>query len=215
MRPRGFESRPVLSIFDNLIQTKCTHDVAAACCLAMAEVRVRLPLGALMKAYRKVWKSACFGSRRSSVQIRLRLLPCGGACVGTGGRLLSVFSQVRFLPPQLLHPEGQANGRWQLSRKQPSDEPCEFNSHPFRLSVLLAERLIGASLPSWTGGFNSRRALSTCCQSQSLGDRLAVGCLTLNQETEVRTLLPELAQTEMRGWQTHSGAVAVGSDAWL
>jgi hypothetical protein len=25
-----------------------------------------------------------------------------------------------------------------------------------------------------------------------IGDRLAVGCLTLNQETEVRTLLPEL-----------------------
>jgi hypothetical protein len=37
-------------------------------------------------------------------------------------------------------------------------QPCEFDSHPFRL----------------------------------LGDRLAVGCLTLNQETEVRALLPEM-----------------------
>ncbi len=26
---------------------RCAHDVAVACCLAMAEVRVRLPLGAL------------------------------------------------------------------------------------------------------------------------------------------------------------------------
>ncbi len=32
---------------------------------------------------------------------------CGGARVGTGGRLLSVTSQVRFLPPQLCDTEGQ------------------------------------------------------------------------------------------------------------
>ncbi len=37
-----------------------------------------------------------------------------------------------------------------------------------------------------------------------IGDRLAVGFLTLNQETEVRTLLPELKAIK------HSGAVAVG-----
>ena len=30
-----------------------------------------------------------------------------------------------------------------------------------------------------------------------IGDRLAVGFLTLNQETEVRTLLPELKQIEI------------------
>ena len=33
-------------IFDNSARLFCTHDVAAACCLARAEVRVRLPLGA-------------------------------------------------------------------------------------------------------------------------------------------------------------------------
>jgi hypothetical protein len=56
-----------------------THDVAVACCLAMAEVRVQLPLGALFTAYRKVWKSACFGSRKSLVRIQLRrlCLRCG------------------------------------------------------------------------------------------------------------------------------------------
>ena len=48
----------------------------------------------------------------------------------------------------------------------------------------------------------------TLCKTL-IGDRLAVGCLTLNQETEVRTLLPELKAN------VHSGAVAVGSDAWL
>ena len=35
-------------IFDNLVVMQfCAHDVAAAYCLAMAEVWVRLPLGAL------------------------------------------------------------------------------------------------------------------------------------------------------------------------
>ena len=34
--------------FDNLVVMQfCAHDVAVACCLAMAEVWVRLPLGAL------------------------------------------------------------------------------------------------------------------------------------------------------------------------
>ena len=32
--------------FDNSARSFCTHDVAAAYCLAMADVRVRLPLGA-------------------------------------------------------------------------------------------------------------------------------------------------------------------------
>ena len=37
-----------LLIFDNLVVMHfCAHDVAVACCLAMAEVWVRLPLGAL------------------------------------------------------------------------------------------------------------------------------------------------------------------------
>src|SRR5271156_1914407 len=92
MRRREFESHPVLLFFDNSIRFQRTHDVAAACCLARADVRVRLPLGAFygggtpMKkgvlgastsACRQVWKSACFGSTTSSVQIRPRRLARG------------------------------------------------------------------------------------------------------------------------------------------
>ena len=48
MRRRGFESLPVLLSGSLTIRhTHCAHDVAAACRLAMAEVRVQLPLGAL------------------------------------------------------------------------------------------------------------------------------------------------------------------------
>ena len=47
-RKRGFDSHPVLwmrLLFDNLVKPR-THDVAVAYRLAMAEVRVQLPLGA-------------------------------------------------------------------------------------------------------------------------------------------------------------------------
>ena len=38
-------------IFDSLVVMQfCAHDVAVACCLAMAEVWVRLPLGALQRS---------------------------------------------------------------------------------------------------------------------------------------------------------------------
>ncbi len=50
----------------------------------------------------------------------------------------------------------------------------------------------GSSLPSWRGGFDSRRALWNV-----IGDRLVVGFLALNQKTEVRPLLPELAVGEL------------------
>ena len=74
--------------FDNPIRTQRTHDVAEAYRLAMSDVRVRLPLGAFSlasggpffagrhirderneAACRKAWESACFGRRKSSVQI--------------------------------------------------------------------------------------------------------------------------------------------------
>ena len=60
MRRRGFESRPVLLmwIFDNSIRTLSAHDVAVACRLAMAEVRVQLPLGALKE--NRTWESLVF-----------------------------------------------------------------------------------------------------------------------------------------------------------
>ncbi len=44
-RRRGFESHPVLFVLSQP-NTPSAHDVAVACCLAMAEARVRLPLGA-------------------------------------------------------------------------------------------------------------------------------------------------------------------------
>ncbi len=54
MRRRWFESGPVLLILDNSAHVLGAHDVAAAYCLAMAEVRVRLPLGALCL---RMWES--------------------------------------------------------------------------------------------------------------------------------------------------------------
>jgi hypothetical protein len=47
MRRRRFESDPVLFALWQLKTTQSAHDVAAAYCLAMADARVRLPLGAL------------------------------------------------------------------------------------------------------------------------------------------------------------------------
>ena len=70
--------------------------------------------------------------------------------------------------------------------------PSEFDSRSFRCNRKLCHWPIGkgASLPSWTGGFDSRMALST----NLFGDRLTVGYLTLNQVIEVRILFPELSE---------------------
>src|SRR5205085_9983069 len=53
LRQRGFESHPVLSRFALWQFSKRfrTHDVAAACRLARAEVRVQFPLGAFSFAW--------------------------------------------------------------------------------------------------------------------------------------------------------------------
>ena len=65
----------------------CAHDVAVACCLAMAEVWVRLPLGALRDGAqlvaRQVHTLEVDGSSPSPATLH-----SGGSCVGTGGRLL-------------------------------------------------------------------------------------------------------------------------------
>jgi hypothetical protein len=128
----------------------------------MAEVRVRLPLGALRFG---VWESLAIPPAPEAgdrwFKSNCADSHCGGARVGTGRRLLSAPAQVRFLSPQLKQisvagssngrtrrferhdvdsiptpaalTEGQANWRWQLSRKQPSVKPpCEFDSHSFR-----------------------------------------------------------------------------------
>ena len=101
---------PVLESIDSEIRLlrsltiqpmKRAHDVAAACCLAMADVRVRLPLGAFKI---RVWESLGIRLLREQKIVGSNptiLTDCGGACVGTGRRLLSAQTQVRFLPPQL------------------------------------------------------------------------------------------------------------------
>ena len=97
--------------FDNSAHHVCAHDVAAACRLAMAEVRVRLPLGALTKK-QDVGKPGiprAPGARDRGFKSRRPDLYCGGACAGTGGRLLSVTTQVRFLPPQLSCRNGRSS----------------------------------------------------------------------------------------------------------
>ena len=129
---------------------------------------------------------------------------CGGACVGTGGRLLSVTSQVRFLPPQPVRkgkPIGDGNrlerGRaMSLEGSTPSPSACaaqprvgelqstrvaksesrtrdDENAAPDSVALRLRDPATsrpplcpwpigrGTSFPSWTGGFDSRRALCT------------------------------------------------------
>ena len=126
---------------------------------------------------------------------------CGGTRVGTGRRLLTALTQVRFLPPQLCDTEGQANWRWQPPRKRSSDEPWGFDSLTFRL-VRPWPSGKGTSLPSWRGGFDSRRALWNV-----IGDRLAVGFLALNQATKVRPLLPELARASRVSLDKRCGVI--------
>jgi hypothetical protein len=55
MRRRGFESHPVLSVFDNSGDGDRAHDVAVAYRRAMADVRVRLPLGTSVRL--GMWES--------------------------------------------------------------------------------------------------------------------------------------------------------------
>ena len=55
MRQRGFDSRPVLSFFDNLVIAQRTHDVAVACLPARQNVPVQLRLGALLRI--RMWEN--------------------------------------------------------------------------------------------------------------------------------------------------------------
>ena len=138
---------------------------------------------------------------------------CGGARAGTGGRLLSVTSQVRFLPPQ---PSGRAS---QLAMARAFEAgrallPCGFDSRSFRLDSTCPWPIgSGTSLPSWTGGFDSRRAL---CKS---GDGLTVRFLALNQAMGVRFPLPEPRHTTWHAAadrvidQLLRGRLTVGRDA--
>ena len=113
---------------------------------------------------------------------------CGGTRVGTGRRLLTAPTLVRFQPPQLCDTDGQADWRWQPPRKRSSDEPWGFDSLTFRL------------VRPWPIGtrhqpskLNRRVRFPQGAFRILIGDRLVVGRLALDQKTEVRPLLPELA----------------------
>ena len=124
----------------------------------MAEVRVRLPLGALHKQdVGKPGIPRASGARDRRFKSGRPDCDCGGACVGTGRRLLSVTSQVRFLPPQLygrasqlaMAPRSNRDELHSLEGSTPSPSACTC---PWPIGS-------GTSLPSWTGGFDPRRAL--------------------------------------------------------
>ena len=114
-----------------------THDVADAYLPATQKVPVRLRLGALTAACGKAWNSACFGSTRAPVQIRPRRLSCGGTRAGTGRRLLTALTQVRFLPPQLTTiRKGKPTGDGSRLESGRAAMPWEFDSPSFRLRAL-------------------------------------------------------------------------------
>ena len=92
--------------------------------------------------------------------------------------------------------------------------PCGFDSRSFRLHSTCPWPIgLGTSLPSWTGGFDSRRAL---CIS---GDGLTVRFLALNQAMGVRFPLPEPRYTAWHAAadrvidQLLRGRLTVGRDA--
>jgi hypothetical protein len=86
------------------------HDVAAAYLLAMQEARVQFPLDAFFCC--RMWERLVFRVLREHESAgsnpAILTFDCGGARVGTGRRLLTVLSQVRFLPPQLDHEKYEA-----------------------------------------------------------------------------------------------------------
>ena len=121
MRRREFESLPVLLFFDNSAHHNAPMRAptegwsAAACRLAMAKVRVQLPLGALDEQdVGKPGIPRVSGARDRRFKSGRPDLDCGGTCVGTGRRLLTAPTLVRFQPPQLRDTEGQADHEYMV-----------------------------------------------------------------------------------------------------
>ena len=114
----------------------------------MADVRVRLPLGALM--IQDVGKSGIppalgagdrwFESSRPDLITR-----CGGFRVGTDVRLLTAPTQVRFLPPQ---PYGRASQLAMAPRSKRDERYCLAGSTPTRAT---GTRCVGWALASPSG----------------------------------------------------------------
>ena len=167
------------------------HDVAETYLLAMQESRVQLPLGALDELNEQdVGKPGiprAPGARDRRFKSGRPDCDCGGTRVGTGRRLLIALTQVRFLPPQPLRkgkPTG--DGSRPESGRAMSLESSTLSPSAF---VPLADRQ--RHQPSKLAR-RVRFPQGTLTMTM-IGDRLAVGRLALNQETEVRPLLPELA----------------------
>jgi hypothetical protein len=102
-----------LRLFDNPASALRAHDVAVAYCLAMAEVRVRLPLGTSENSGRgKAWPIRLVRDQENagSNPAAPTGTQTGVACAGTCASLLKRSPQVRFLPPVLYTWEGKPMG---------------------------------------------------------------------------------------------------------
>ncbi len=98
-------------------------------------------------------------SSPTSKQSKTTSIECGGARAGTGGRLLTDLTQVRFLSPQLnisevIRPDEEPVSKTGAVHAVVGSSPTASATS----CVLLSERL-GARFPIWPGGFDSRRAL--------------------------------------------------------
>jgi hypothetical protein len=187
----------------------------------MAEVRVRLPLGALIGDIR-AWESLEFrlpraqesaGSNPAALTDSLR---CGLTV-----RQLPVKETIAGSTPAAAASRG---GTSRLATaavlKTVERKPWGFDSLSLRSCALGRAAKVPAlgtdrRLVYWRGGFNSHRALYLTRPFNAFGDRLTVGCLALNQVVEVQILLPELGQARASAKTKRSGVVAAGSDAWL
>lgn len=118
----------------------------------MSEVRVRLPLGALISVWesleiRLVRDQEIVGSNPTTLTLR-----CGGACAGTSRRLLTALSQVRFLSPQLYGRASQS-AMAAVSKTVEHSQRCLEGSTPSP-SALITTRALGraAKAPAFQAG---------------------------------------------------------------
>jgi hypothetical protein len=85
-RQRGFDSRPVLLLFYNLVRMQRAHDVAVASLLAMQDVPVQLRLGASFQRVGKPGIPRASGARdRRFESDHADLIAVGPVLVRVGG----------------------------------------------------------------------------------------------------------------------------------
>jgi hypothetical protein len=201
-RSRGFESHPVLSSLTIRRDGGCAHDVAAAYCLAMADVRVRLPLGTSSTTF-GAWGSgdppvSGTGERRFDSGRPDSPSPTTyRGCVCWYTRLTVNEERAGSIPAP--------GALFQRKGKPIGDGTCLENRRAMSLEGSTpspsAAGKFDASLAEGQRHRSSKPDTRVRLAHGALGNRLTVGCLLLNQVVEVQILLPE------------SGAVAVGRDA--